>query len=79
MAKGKWMTEEKEKFARHVYELLRRQPGQTPTQLGDALGVGRMRVISALIYMEQIDLLVSEDGHGRVFPFEYTEAAYGGG
>jgi predicted transcriptional regulator len=71
------MTDEQEFIAKKVYALLKEKPGLTPTQISRALGIGRHRVINALIFMEELDLMVSEDDSGRVYPFE-EDCSYGG-
>jgi len=74
----KRMTDEREATARKVYEEVCKSPGITPVYLAKRLGMTRMQVVGALSFMEQIDLLVSEDGWGGIHPFINKEAKYGG-
>ncbi len=72
------MTDEREAVARKVYAAICEQPGLTIAFLAKKLDMGKGQVMNALIYMGDLDLLVSEDGWGGIHPFKNTEAPYGG-
>jgi len=72
------MTDEREAVARRVYAAVCEKPGTTVAYLAKGLGLTKAKVISALMYMGELDLLVSEDGWGGIHPFINKEAEYGG-
>ena len=56
--------------ARQVYDLIRDCPGVGPSDIARGLGISVSMVTNSLICMERLELYVSQDERGRLYPFD---------
>lgn len=53
-----------------IYHAIQKQPGKRPGSLARLLGLHRSEVLRALPALESRGWLLSEDEHGRLWPFQ---------
>ncbi len=56
-----------------IYRKIEAYPGERPGFIARLLGVNRSEVTRALPALEDRGLLVSEDDHGRLWPFRWKK------